>query len=113
MGRSILLLDEPFGALDALTRSTMQDWLLSVWEGEQGRERRTVLFVTHDVQEAVFLSDRVIVMSPRPGRIRHEFKIDLPRPRLRQELLGSAAFGEYCAELLTAIVKGADHVDDR
>jgi len=107
VGRPIMLLDEPFGALDALTRSTMQDWLLSVWEGEQGQDRRTVLFVTHDVQEAVFVSDRVLVMSQRPGRIKHVVDIELPRPRLRQELLASPRFGEYCAELLASIVEGA------
>ena len=75
--RDVLLLDEPFGALDAQTRLEMQRWLLEVW-AETGR---TVLFVTHDVDEAVFLSDRVLVMGPRPGRIVDELDIVLPRPR--------------------------------
>jgi ABC-type branched-subunit amino acid transport system ATPase component len=73
----VLLLDEPFGALDAQTRFEMQQWLLEVW-AETGR---TVVFVTHDVDESIFLSDRVLVMSPRPGRITDELVIDLPRTR--------------------------------
>jgi NitT/TauT family transport system ATP-binding protein len=73
----ILLMDEPFGALDALTRVHMQQQLLATWS----EERRTVLFVTHDVDEAVFLANRVIVMAARPGRIKEIIKIDLPYPR--------------------------------
>jgi len=75
--REILLLDEPFGALDALTRSIMQAWLLGIWE----KDHRTVIFITHDIEEAVFLSDRILTMSARPGRIKGEVAIDLPRPR--------------------------------
>jgi len=77
MHRDVLLLDEPFGALDSQTRFAMQQWLLSVWESE----RRTIVFVTHDIDEAVFLSDRVVVMSPRPGRIREILDVQIPRPR--------------------------------
>ena len=73
----ILLMDEPFGALDAQTRLLMQELLTRVWESH----RLTVLFVTHDVEEAVFISDRVLVMSNRPGRLKTEVKITLPRPR--------------------------------
>jgi len=73
----ILLLDEPFGALDNQTRGLMQELLLGIWEAE----RKTVLFVTHDIEEAIFVSGRVVVMSARPGRIKAEVAIDLPHPR--------------------------------
>jgi NitT/TauT family transport system ATP-binding protein len=73
----VLLMDEPFGALDAQTRETMQEEVTRLWE----RTRKTIVFVTHDIEEAVFLGDRVVVLSARPGRIREEVKIDLPRPR--------------------------------
>ncbi len=75
--RDVLLLDEPFGALDSQTRLSMQQWLLEVWDELD----RTVLFVTHDVDEAVFLADRVFVMTPRPGRIAAEIPVPIDRPR--------------------------------
>jgi NitT/TauT family transport system ATP-binding protein len=74
---AVLLMDEPFGALDALTRITLQDQLLATWK----RDRRTILFITHDVDEAVYLAHRVIVMAARPGRIHAEIAVDLPFPR--------------------------------
>jgi NitT/TauT family transport system ATP-binding protein len=73
----VLLMDEPFGALDAQTRETMQEELTRLWE----RTGKTIVFVTHDIEEAVYLGDRVVVLSARPGRIREEIRIDLPRPR--------------------------------
>ena len=76
-GRDLILLDEPFGALDALTRRSMQSWLLRVWQAD----RKTILLVTHDVEEAVYLSDRVYVMSGPPGRMLDQVPIELPRPR--------------------------------
>ncbi|MFD1811337.1 ABC transporter ATP-binding protein [Rhodococcus gannanensis] len=75
--RDLLLLDEPFGALDSLTRTEMQSWLQSVWQ----RYRWTALMITHDIREAVFLSDRVIVLSARPATVVREVRVDLPRPR--------------------------------
>jgi ABC-type nitrate/sulfonate/bicarbonate transport system ATPase subunit len=97
-GRSTLLLDEPFGALDALTRKELQNWLLRVWQ-EFGR---TVVFITHDIEEAVYLADRVIVLSARPGKIKRELKIDLPRPR-RQRMVAEPEFGKLVRELLTEL----------
>jgi NitT/TauT family transport system ATP-binding protein len=82
-GPAILLMDEPFGALDAHTRTGLQNELLEIWE----RDRKTVLFVTHSVEEAVFLSDRVVVLTRSPGRVKATVDIDLPRPRRRAELL--------------------------
>jgi ABC-type nitrate/sulfonate/bicarbonate transport system ATPase subunit len=75
--RNVMLLDEPFGALDALTRRDLQDWLLDVW----AQFKTTILFITHDVREAILMGDRVLVFSPRPGRIKQEIVVDLPRPR--------------------------------
>jgi NitT/TauT family transport system ATP-binding protein len=76
-GKPVLCLDEPFGALDALTRREMQTWLAEALR----REARTVLLVTHDVEEAALLADRIVVLSPRPGRVVAELTVDLARPR--------------------------------
>ncbi|HWD14121.1 ABC transporter ATP-binding protein [Pseudochrobactrum sp. sp1633] len=75
--RDMLLLDEPFGALDALTRASMQQWLETMWQSH----RWTALLITHDVREAVYLSDRIYVLSARPSTVVHEVTVDLPRPR--------------------------------
>lgn len=88
---SLLLMDEPFAALDARTKLTLQAEFLRIWEHNQtGDRRKTVIFVTHDLQEAVLLADRVIVMLPHPGRVAEDRVIDLPRPRA--ELLGELQF---------------------
>jgi ABC-type nitrate/sulfonate/bicarbonate transport system ATPase subunit len=97
-GRDVLALDEPFGALDALTREAMREWLLGVWEAD----RKTILLVTHDVEEAVFLSDRVYVMSGRPGRMRAAVEIPLPRPRML-EVTGTAEFAQLKERLLAPL----------
>jgi NitT/TauT family transport system ATP-binding protein len=94
----LLLMDEPFGALDAQTRQVMQELLTRVWE----QHRLTVLFVTHDIAEAVFLSDRVLLMSARPGRIKEVLDIELGRPRTFEQL-ESSEFLEYRKRLLLAI----------
>jgi NitT/TauT family transport system ATP-binding protein len=91
----VLLMDEPFGALDAHTRTRLQNDLLNIWE----RDRKTVLFVTHSVEEAVFLSDKVVMMTPSPGRIRQIVDIDLPRPRRRAELLLDPRYQKYVVEI--------------
>jgi ABC-type nitrate/sulfonate/bicarbonate transport system ATPase subunit len=77
--RDVLLLDEPLGSLDALTRSGLQDWLLSVWQ----ELKKTILLVTHDVEEAVLLSDRIILLSARPAHVREVFPVEFPQPRSR------------------------------
>jgi ABC-type nitrate/sulfonate/bicarbonate transport system ATPase subunit len=77
----MLLMDEPFGALDHQTRELMQELLLGIWEGDKENERKTVLFVTHDIDEAVFMGSRVVVMSARPGRIKLDLTVPLAYPR--------------------------------
>jgi ABC-type nitrate/sulfonate/bicarbonate transport system ATPase subunit len=96
--KDVMLLDEPFGALDSQTRLRMQQWLLDVWHDQQ----RTVLFITHDVDEAIFLSDRVHVMSARPGAFRASYDIHLPRPR-SIDVLTSEPFIEMKREILRLI----------
>ncbi len=95
----ILLMDEPFGALDAQTRLLMQELLLEVWE----KQRSTVLFVTHDVDEAILLSDRILVMTTLPGRIKAEIKIDFPRPRTIIEMETSVEFADYKKQVLELV----------
>ena len=99
-GRDLMLLDEPFGALDALTRRQMQEWLLKIWQ----EDRKTILFVTHDVEEAVFLSDRVYVMSGRPGKVILSLDVNLPRPR-HQEITATADFLALKQRLLEPLEK--------
>src|SRR3954451_8195767 len=98
-GRPVLLLDEPFGALDSITRASMQDWLASTLEAEP----RTIVLVTHDVEEALLLADRVAVLSARPSRVVQELPVELARPRVRRELVTSPAFAELKARALEAL----------
>jgi NitT/TauT family transport system ATP-binding protein len=92
---AILLMDEPFGALDAHTRTLLQDELLAIWE----RHTKTVLFVTHAVDEAVYLADRVLVMTAAPGRIKADIAITLPRPRRRDDLLRDPRYQNHVIEI--------------
>lgn len=93
--KDVMLLDEPFGALDALTRKELQDWLLGVWR----KFNQTFIFITHDVEEALYLGDRVIVLSSRPGTVVHSLEVNLPRPR-RQGMIALPEFGQQVSELL-------------
>jgi NitT/TauT family transport system ATP-binding protein len=98
----VLLMDEPFGALDAQTKLQLEDLLLELWQ----EFRKTVIFITHDLSEAIALGDRVIVMAPRPGRIIEEVAIKLPRPRKVGALQKNAAYHEYYARIWTRLEKG-------
>ncbi len=100
---AVILMDEPFGALDALTRSSLQKRLLDIWT----TDRKTILFVTHSVEEAVYLADRVIVLSPHPGRIALQMRVDLPRPRD----VASVLFNRAKRQLLDAIAPDAQAAD--
>jgi NitT/TauT family transport system ATP-binding protein len=100
---SIVLMDEPFGALDEITRERMQDELLNIWSAAE--RQTTVIFVTHSIPEAVFLSDQVVVMSPRPGRVKRVVPIDLPRPR-RFETRESPRFFELVTEVREGLREG-------
>ena len=97
-GRSVVLLDEPLGSLDAITRGEMQRWLETMWE----RFRWTVVLITHDVREAVFLSDRIYVLTPRPARVATVVEVDLPRPRTFDSFL-ETDFARIEAEVLGAL----------
>jgi NitT/TauT family transport system ATP-binding protein len=104
---AVLLMDEPFGALDAQTRSLVGELLLRVWEDAA----KTVLFVTHDIDEALFLGDRVLVMTARPGRIREEIQVPLPRPRT-VEMLTSEMFVQLKRSVMALIREEALRVLD-
>jgi NitT/TauT family transport system ATP-binding protein len=95
----VLLMDEPFGALDAQTRLIIQEEFLKIWE----RQRKTVLFVTHDLQEAIALSDRVVLISARPGRIKATYQVDLPRPRHIESVLAHPRFMDLFQEIWASL----------
>ena len=96
--QDVILLDEPFGALDALTRVQMQEWLLRVWESLN----KTIVLITHDVDEALLLSDRIYLMTARPGRAALALDVNLPRPR-RYDMVTTQAFSELKARLMTPL----------
>ncbi len=94
----VLLMDEPFGALDAQTRTVLQEELLRVWEVE----RKTVLYVTHSIDEAVYLADRIVLFTARPGRIKAEYSVELPRPR-QMEMRGMSQFTRLSLHIWSAL----------
>lgn len=104
----VLLLDEPFGALDSLTRAEMQDFLLEIWD----RFRRTVIFITHDIREAIYLSDRIYVMTARPATIRDTFSVPLSRPRTI-DMVTSADFVTLEARLMRALREETVHMHEQ
>jgi NitT/TauT family transport system ATP-binding protein len=99
---SLLLLDEPFGALDAQTRESLQDELVRIWQGAAIGSTTTAVFVTHDVREAVLLADRVVVFSRAPGQVVADIRIELPRPR-SSEIRRSRPFAQYEEQILGAL----------
>jgi len=98
--REIMLLDEPFGSLDSLTKKTMYKWLLEIWN----RHKKTVLFITHDIEEAIYLSDRIYIMNKRPTTIVEEIKIEFKRPR-KQDMLLSNKFLQYKEQIEAILSK--------
>ena len=108
---SILLMDEPFGAVDAQTRQLLQEELLELWQ----RERKTVIFITHSMDEAVYLSDRVVVMTPRPGKVAEILDVPLPRPRVSEEVRRDAKFVDLTNYIWESLKKAMEnhHLNSR
>ena len=100
MDTDILLMDEPFGAIDAKNRTILQELLLKLWEGDGTKERKTVVFVTHDIDEAILLSDKIVMMSSSPGRVYKEIIVPFSRPRNRSELVQTREYAAFRNELL-------------
>ncbi|MBQ3775726.1 MAG: ABC transporter ATP-binding protein [Ruminobacter sp.] len=100
MDTEILLMDEPFGAVDAKNRVILQELLLKLWEGDGNQKKKTVVFVTHDVDEAILLSDRIIMMKANPGQVNKEIKVPLPRPRNRSELVKTQEYSQIRNEIM-------------
>ena len=107
LDQGVMLLDEPFGALDALTRVQMQEWLMDLW----GNLRKTIILITHDVDEAILLSDRVYVLTARPGRTKMIVDVALPRPRSYQ-LITEPPFTQLKGELLASLREESSHLGD-
>jgi NitT/TauT family transport system ATP-binding protein len=97
-------MDEPFGAVDAQTRQLLQEELLDLWQ----RERKTVIFITHSMDEAVYLSDRVVVMTPRPGRVSEILDVPLLRPRIAEEVRCDATFAELTNHIWGSLKKAME-----
>jgi NitT/TauT family transport system ATP-binding protein len=101
-------MDEPFGALDTKTRASLQDLLLSLWRNEE--KKKTVIFVTHDVDEAIFLSDRIVIMQPNPGRIYKEIKVPFSRPRIRENITDTELYKSFRNEIVNAFYEAEQEV---
>ncbi|MGN1129514.1 MAG: ABC transporter ATP-binding protein [Candidatus Flemingiibacterium sp.] len=101
MDTDILLMDEPFGAIDAKNRTVLQELLLKLWEGDGTQEKKTVVFVTHDIDEAILLSDRIVMMSASPGRVYKEISVPFARPRNRSELVQTEEYSKFRNKLLS------------
>lgn len=101
MDTEILLMDEPFGAIDAKNRTILQDLLLKLWEGNGTQEKKTVVFVTHDIDEAILLSDRIVMLSANPGKVYKEIKVPFNRPRNRLELVQTQEYGSIRNKLVS------------
>lgn len=102
MDTDILLMDEPFGAIDAKNRTILQELLLKLWEGNGSEEKKTVMFVTHDIDEAILLSDRIILMSANPGKVKQEFRVPFKRPRNRAKLVQTKEYSHFRNRLINA-----------
>ena len=100
MDTDILLMDEPFGAIDAKNRTILQELLLELWEGDGTSARKTVVFVTHDIDEAILLSDKIVMMTANPGQVYSEIKVPFDRPRNRAELVQTQAYNQFRNKLL-------------
>lgn len=101
MDTDILLMDEPFGAIDAKNRTILQELLLKLWEGDGTQEKKTVVFVTHDIDEAIFLSDKIVMMASNPGRVAKEITVPFERPRNRAKLLQEKQYGNFRSNLMS------------
>lgn len=101
MDAEILLMDEPFGAIDAKNRTNMQELLLALWEGDGQAAKKTVVFVTHDIDEAIFLSDRIVMLSNSPGQIAQEFRVPFARPRSFSTLVSTDEYRQLRTALMS------------
>ena len=103
MDTEILLMDEPFSAIDAKNRVILQELLLKLWEGDGTEERKTVVFVTHDIDEAILLSDKIVVLTAHPGTVNEVVNVPFERPRRREDLVKTDEYGQFRNRLLSLL----------
>jgi NitT/TauT family transport system ATP-binding protein len=103
MDTEILLMDEPFSAIDAKNRVILQELLLKLWEGDGSEPRKTVVFVTHDIDEAILLSDKIVVLTAHPGTVNEVVKVPFDRPRRREDLVKTDEYGKFRNRLLSLL----------